>query len=236
MANTETIGKERVGIVIADDHPLMRSGLAQQIAAHSDSLEVLGEADNGYKAIKMCFEKKPGILVLDLYMPGDIDGFDVLKLLRRKKMPIKVLVLTFDKASEVTIVRDYKADKCLIKDASIPTIIASLENLASSLSKGTYDIQVFPHLDRENAGENYQSDAQAKFSEQVQSLSKPLSPRETEILRLSANGLPKEAIAKKLVMSAGTVGVHLTAIYNKLGVHSKAEAVAFAFRNKLIED
>lgn len=66
-------------------------------------------------------------------------------------------------------------------------------------------------------------------------LGRPLSPREMEILRMFANGATKEDIARELVMTRGTIGVHLTSIYNKLGVHSRSEAIAFAFRNKLIE-
>lgn len=229
MVNSNPAKQKTVTIIIADDHTITRSGLALQIEAYSERFKVVDEVDSGYKAIAVCLEKKPDILILDLYMPGDFDGFEVLKLIRSKQLPIKILVLTYDKSSEEIVLRDYKADGYLVKDAAIPTIMENIETLANT-SFDEMKISARPIKQKIEITE------QASLSNQIPPLERPLSPREMQILRMFANGATKEDIAKELVMTVGTIGVHLTSIYNKLGVHSRSEAIAFAFRNKLLEN
>ncbi len=229
MVNSNPAKQKTVTIIIADDHTITRSGLALQIEAYSERFKVVDEVDSGYKALAVCLEKKPDILILDLYMPGDFDGFEVLKLIRSKQLPIKILVLTYDKSSEEIVIRDYKADGYLVKDAAIPTIMENIETLADR-SLDEVKISARP------VKQTFESSEQTSFSSQVPPLGRPLSPRELQILRMFANGANKEEIARQLVMTGGTVGVHLTSIYNKLGVHSRSEAIAFAFRNKLLEN
>lgn len=212
---------KKITLVIADDHELMRTGLLSLLQAQTERFEILGEANTGYNAIRLCLEKKPDILVLDLHMPGDMDGFEVIRILRQKAIPVKILVLTVDPFSEHLALSELGADRLLLKDVSNKTITDTLEQLAS-LSSCQNLIRTKDYLNIQN---NVDED---------KSQLKPLTKRELEVLQMAARGLDPAAIAGELKMTKGTVNVHLSSIYKKLKVTNRAEAVSFAYRNRLI--
>lgn len=214
----------RIRVLIAEDFELLRTGLAQLLSLHSEQFILVGQVDNGYKAITFCEELRPDILILDLHMPGDYDGFEVIKEIRNRRLPIKILVLTVDTLSKETVVRDYGADYCLIKNVSNDIILETLVKLFNS------PVRMYNSRQSLNA-----ASVNAPFERsQSQGIVKPLSAREVEVLILASKGLSKEQIGQQLKITTGTVGVTLNNIYRKLGAKNRAEAVSFAFRNKII--
>src|SRR4051812_19574867 len=86
----------RTRIVIADDHQVFRDGLLMALQRRSHIFEVVAEVDTGYQTLETCKNEKPDILILDLHMPGDLNGFQVLQNIRRDGLQVKVMVLTAD--------------------------------------------------------------------------------------------------------------------------------------------
>ena len=211
-------------VLIAEDFELLRTGLAQLLSLHSERFKLVGQVDNGYKAINYSEELRPDILILDLHMPGDYDGFEVIKEIRERRLPIKILVLTVDTYSKETVVRDYGADVCLIKNVSNEIILSTMETLFNSPVRS---------YAKSATASTIATTIQTEIST-TQPQNKPLSPRELDVLILCAKGLSRDQIGQQLKITSGTVGVNLVSIYKKFSVKNRAEAVSFAYRNKII--
>ena len=210
---------DRITIVIADDHPVYRRGLARAIADRPE-FELLGEASDGRSALTLIEETVPDVAVLDISMP-ELDGVQVLKALRRDERPTAVLLLSGSTHAEGTYgVIAAGASGYLLKTAENDTIC---DAIATCSRGGT----VFaPELHQSLATE-------IRAREQQQ---RPLlSPRELEILRMTASGSGAAAIAEALHLSIATVRTHIQNGYQKLGVSDRAAAVAAAMRLGLIE-
>ncbi len=213
---------KKISIVIADDHQVTRTGMSALLERHSDYFQVVGEAERGFTAVNLCKEKKPNILILDLHMPGDLDGFEVIRAIRNLKLNLKIMVLTADNFAESMLVKEMRVDKCLNKEVSNETILEALRELAETnkLLGSTSHPEESLTLEKTEIVNQFWT--------------RPLSPRELEVLKAAARGFDKEQIGQELVLTSGTVGVHLTSIYRKLGVKNRAEAISFAYRNRLL--
>ena len=240
---------KRIRLVIADDHELMRTGLVALLERYPDRFEVVGQASTGYQAFTLCQQTRPDILVLDLHMPGDWDGFKVVEEIKAENRNIRVLVLTMDNRAEKAVVRDYGADKCLLKDTSNQVILESLELLAISpptpqppahqsvgLKRAvSFGQEAVFNNNRPTYTPDHIIDEDDLLGQIELEKYKLLTARETAVLAAAASGLKPEEIAVKLMMSKGTVSVHLSSIYKKLGVRGLPQAISFAFRNHLAE-
>jgi two-component system, NarL family, nitrate/nitrite response regulator NarL len=211
---------KRATVVIADDHPLYREGLARAVGARPD-LELLGEAGDGRKALELIHELAPDVAVLDMRMPG-LRGLDVVESLTRDRATTRVLVLSAAVESSLVYAAvaagaagywSKDAEREAICDA-IAAIARGERVLDPALQSG-----VFTEI----------------HAREVDSGRPVLTSREHEILLLIAEGKTAPAIGSELFLSTATVKTHLAHLYEKLGVGDRAAAVAEAMRRGLLE-
>lgn len=201
-------------LLIADDHLIVREGL-KLIFETEPRFKIVGEADNGKAALELIERLNPDLVLTDLYMPG-MSGLELLKVLQEKKSLVPVVVLTtFKEDRLVADALSLGAKGYLLKDATRQDLIGTLE----SAIRGT--VRLHPEI----AGKMSGSKA-ASFQ--------ALTERELQILKEVARGCPSKVIACDAGISERTVKAHLTHIYQKLGVDSRAGAVAVALDRGLI--
>ena len=208
-----------VTVVIADDHPVYRQGLAAILGRRED-IRLVGEASNGRDAVELTSEVQPDVLLLDLNMP-DIDGLGVLRGVARAGSGTRVVMLSaaFDSAT-VYAALGSGATGFLTKDTSGEAICEGVRAAARGETVLSPDVQsALAHEVRKRAVAE----------------SSPLTARELEILGLTANGHSAPAIAAQLFLSPATVKTHLQKVYEKLGVSDRAAAVAEAMRRGLVD-
>lgn len=210
----------RVTVIIADDHPLYREGLARAVSLRPE-LELVGEAREGREALELIRRLTPDVAVLDLHMPG-LEGIDVVEAAKRDQIATRVLMLSavVDSALVYRAVAagaagywSKDAERTVICDA-IAAVARGESVLDPSLQAGVF-------------GEIH--------SREVDDERPVLTEREREILGLIARGMTAPAIGKELFLSPATVKTHLGHLYEKLGVGDRAAAVAEAMRRGLLE-
>jgi DNA-binding NarL/FixJ family response regulator len=193
----------QIRIVLADDHHVVRQGMAAIIATESD-LKIVGEAADGEQAAALYLKEKPDVLVLDLRMPA-LDGFNVVQRLILAEPDARILVMTtYDTDEDIWRCLRAGAKGYLLKDASQPEIITAIRSVARGESFTTPLLAV-KLARRANAPE--------------------LSPRESEVIKLLAAGKTNKEIAALLELEAGTIKTHLKAIFTKLGATTRTQAV-----------
>lgn len=201
-----------IRIVVADDHPVVRDGVASTLSS-TPGLEVVGQASDGPEAVELVAALEPDVVVMDLRMPGG-GGVEAVRELRRRGASARVLVLTtYDTDSDTIAAVEAGATGYLLKDAPTETLVAAVRSTA--------------------AGEAVLSPAVAsRLASHVRSpqRSAALSAREREVLALVAQGRSNRLIARDLFVSEATVKTHLVHIYTKLGVTDRAAAVASGYR------
>ncbi len=206
-----------IRVVLADDHPLFRAGV-RTLLERAGGVEVVAEAADGVEALALIREHSPDVLVLDMEMPG-MTGVEAARRLRATGIEVRILVLSaYDDDEYVAELLANGADGYLTKDEAPERIVAAVRGVAQGrdgwLSDGVAE--------------------KARRRRAAEPAAQPLSPREREVLRLIADGLDNGAIAEGLFISESTVKNHVTNIYAKLGVRSRAEAVAWAWRSGLM--
>lgn len=211
-----------IRIFITDDHLIVRQGL-RLILETTDTIEVIGEATDGADCLRQLQELKlkPDVILMDLQMPG-MDGLTAINHLRRDYAEIGIVILTTYNEDEMMLkglqagARGY-----LLKDTDRTTLLDTIHAAAKGETLLRPEI-----LQRVLA---YQTTPSA-----VQPADSPLTNREQEVLILVAEGERNKEIAFKLKITERTVKAHLTSIYNKLGVDSRAAAVSIATKQKLL--
>ncbi len=200
-----------IRILVVDDHPVVRDGVAATLSAVAD-FEVVGQAANGVEAIQRAAALDPDVVVMDLRMPGG-NGVDAVREMQRRGLRAAVLVLTtYDTDSDTVAAIEAGATGYLLKDAPPETLVAGVRATAAgeTVLSPTVATRLASHVRRP-------------------SRTAALSAREREVLVLVARGTPNRAIAQELFVSEATVKTHLTHIYDKLGVTDRAAAVATAY-------
>jgi NarL family two-component system response regulator LiaR len=204
-------------VLIVDDHAMVRSGLAAFLSI-TDDLELVGEADGGAQALRMCAEHQPDVVLMDLVMPG-MDGVATTKAIRERFPAIRVIALTsFPEDKLVQQVLEAGALSYLLKNVSADELGRAIR--AARVGQSTLAPEA----------------AQALIS-RVTAPKQPghdLSPREREVLALMVQGLNNPDIAERLVVGRSTVKFHVSSILGKLGVQSRTEAVAIAVQHHLV--
>ncbi|MDR2181020.1 MAG: response regulator transcription factor [Synergistaceae bacterium] len=210
-----------ITIVLADDHPLTRAGIAEYLKRES-SLELLGEAEDGLKAWNLIQELKPDVALLDIRMPG-LDGVAVAQKVKESGLPTATIMLTsYDAQQYVMASLRAGARGFVLKTVSPKELTAAIATVARG---GLY-------LDPEVASVM----GEREFDPEQ------LSTREREVLVLAAKGLSSKEVAAKLFISERTVQTHLASIYDKLGSKNKTEALLLALKygvvtlEELLED
>jgi len=205
--------KERIRILIADDHSVVREGLVSLVKRKSD-MTVVAEASNGREAVDLWKEHRPDVALLDLRMP-ELDGVGAIKEIRELDPNAHILVLTtFDGDEDIYRAIKAGAKGYLLKDTAREALMDSIR--------------------RVNAGETcIPSTLAAKLADRVSG--EALSAREIEVLQRIAAGKSNKEIGAELFISEGTVKTHVKSIFSKLDVMSRTEAVATATRRGLIQ-
>ena len=205
--------KPKTKILIADDHKIVRMGLAALLATEKD-LQLVGEAENGIEAVKLAASLKPDVVIMDIMMPKK-DGVEATREVLSASPGTKVLLLTsYGTSNAVAQAIDAGASGALMKTADDAQIVSVIRRLA--------------------AGEKYISPEIRKSISETPTIP-VLSPRQTEVLRQLTLGLTNKEIANALGIWKDGVEDHINIIFSKLGASNRAEAVAIALRKHLLK-
>lgn len=198
-----------IRVLLADDHPLTRAGLAAYLRSQ-EGIELVGEASDGLEAWDMIIKHEPDVALLDIRMP-EMDGVAVARRLKHEKQRTVPLMLTSYDARQYVLASIRAGAKGYILKTTTPDELGRA--IAVVAEGGVY-------LDSEVASTVGDSD----FTPEG------LSVREREVLDLAARGLSSKEVAQKLFISERTVQTHLASIYDKLGARNKTEAMLLALR------
>lgn len=210
---------EKSTILLIDDHPMLRNGVKQLISLEP-SLQVIGEAGDGKTGIQIAEEQDPDLILLDLNMPG-MNGFETLDELRKRELSGRIILFTVSNYSDDLISALKRgADGYLLKDMEPEELIIALKEAASGKMVVSPTLtSVLAESLRENQSQN-ESDAIA------------LTPRESNILELIAQGLSNKMIARNLDIAESTVKVHVKHLLKKLNLKSRVEAAVWVLQQK----
>ncbi len=208
-------------VLIIDDHPLFRKGVAQLIDDMGDEFKLVGEAQSGQEGIELALKHKPNLILLDLNMDG-INGIETLIELKKHGIDSNVVVLTVSDAEEdlVAALRN-GADGYLLKDLEPEVLQSKLQSVMAG--QIVLDQNLSEKLaDSIRHGKNTMPEKEKNAS---------LTHREKETLELIASGYSNKLIARKLGISDGTVKAHVKNLLRKLNVHSRLEAAVWALNH-----
>jgi NarL family two-component system response regulator LiaR len=208
---------QTIRVMLVDDHNVVRSGLATFLKAYDD-LELVGEARNGLEAVNLCHQKKPDVILMDLMMP-EMDGIAATRAILADYPDTNIIAMTsFEDEELVQGVLAAGAISYLLKNVTSDELARAIRDAVSGRST----------LSPEAARVLVQATRPTK-----QPLF-DLTEREREVLNLVVQGHSNQQIAETLVISLATVKAHISSILSKLQVSSRAEAITFAIKNKLV--
>ena len=203
---------KKISVLIADDHAVVRTGLAAMLGAEKD-IRVIDQAKNGREAVAKSLANPPDVIVIDLRMP-EMDGVEATVELQRKLPSARVLVLTsFGEADDVAHALEAGAAGALTKTAEDAELVDVVRRIAS--------------------GERYVSPILRKLLRDNPPVQK-LSPRQAEILGYMVKGLTNKDIASLLRIREDSVEEHVNAILSKIDASNRTEAVAIALHKQLV--
>jgi len=209
-----------VRVLVVDDHALVRAGL--RTALREAGFEVAGEASDGPEALRLARELQPDIMIVDIGLPG-MDGIDVTRTIRSEMPKIRVVMLTMHELeNEVYGALAAGADAYCVKSSDPSGVITAIR--ATSQGAAYFDPRIAHLVLRE-----FGAPGGAKPERES-----PLTQRETEILRLVAEGSNNVEIADRLAVSLGTVKGHIRDILDKLSAADRTQAAVIAIRRRLI--
>ena len=204
-----------IRVLVADDHPIVRSGIVALLETAPD-IEVVGQASTGLEAVELALALKPAIVLMDLRMPG-IDGDEATARILAAHPDIRVLILTtYESDNSILSAIEAGASGYLLKAAPQDEILAGIRSVARG------EVALAPAI------------AALLVKRVAQPPAPRLSPRETEVLTLVAQGLSNPAIATRLFVGEATVKTHLLHVFDKLGVSDRTRAVTRAMELGLL--
>lgn len=209
----------RIGIVLADDHPVVLEGIAGAIGAQQD-FDIRATCATGAEALVMIRRHRPDVAVLDIAMP-DMDGIAVLRQLNAESLGTRTVFLTANATdSNILAAVEYGLRGLVLKDAAIGKLVSCIRRVADGGFDMPFDLvaeAVEREIGRRAIGEQFV---------------RALSEREREVLLLVMEGLQNKDVARRLNLSEGTVRIHMHNIYQKTGIGSRAALVALALAHR----
>lgn len=207
---------ERLSVLIADDHAVVRDG-TRQILERDPTITVVGEAADGAQVVRLAEQLAPDVVLLDVALPV-MNGIEATRLIRsRPDAPYVLLLSAYDDQDYVVAAIEAGASGYLLKTASAQDVVAAIRAVVRG------EVVLHPMLARRLV-------ARGRDGGEV------LSDREREVVRLAAGGLGNRQIADTLSLSIRTVEAHFTSVFNKLGVANRTEAIATAARRGWLRD
>jgi len=202
-----------IKILIADDHALLRRGLATLLGFNKD-IAVVGDAKNGEEAVKAAVKLKPDVVVMDLSMPV-MDGVEATRQIRGALPDTHVLILTsYSTSVDVSRAMEAGASGAFVKDAEDERLVDAIRTVAAGGTAFSPEIEAMIRSDPHPP---------------------ELTERQHKILNAASKGLSSDQIAARLGISTYAVNQHLDAIRRKLGAQSRTEAVAIAIRKQFLK-
>ena len=212
----------KIKIVVADDHQLFREGLVNLLES-DETIEVIGEAENGKEAIEKVFELKPHILLTDIAMP-EMNGMEATRQLKKKLPEIKIIAVSMHSDKQfVKGMLEAGTDAYLLKNCTHQQLLEAVHSVYNGkkyLSEDITELVISGYLDGSNVSDD-------NYTE--------LSEREKEIFLLLAEGVSTREIGEKLFISVKTVGTHKQNILEKLGLKNNSDIVKYALKKGLIQ-
>jgi DNA-binding NarL/FixJ family response regulator len=214
-----------IGIVVADDHQVVRAGFAALLDTQPD-FTVLGTAADGAEAVRTCRATTPDVVLMDIRMPG-MDGIEATRQVTGPDGdgPRVLVLTTFDLDEYVYDALRAGASGFLLKDVTAERLFDAVRVIAEG------EALLAPAITRRLIGEFAR---QRPRSAQTGPALAALTPRETEVLRLIASGLSNPEIAKRLVVTEETVKTHVSRVLSKLGLRDRTQAVVTAYESGLV--
>jgi DNA-binding NarL/FixJ family response regulator len=202
-----------ITVLLVDDHLVVRSGLRALLGTQPD-LEVIGEAASGEEAVVQVQEHSPAVVVMDLAMGTGMDGIEAIRKIRQRNNGQAILVFTtYDSDADIVRAVDAGAMGYLLKDAAPEEIFAAIRGAVQGQSVMSPPVA-------------------SRLFQQLRNPEEILTPREAELLSLLTEGLSNRELGQRLFISEATVKTHLAHIYAKLGVDTRAAAIATAIRRE----
>jgi len=212
-----------IRIVVADDHEVVRAGYAGLLATQPD-FTVVGTARDGAEAVRVCREELPDVVLMDVRMPV-MDGIEATAKLRSGPDAPRVLVLTtFDLDEHVYDALAAGASGFLLKDVTAERLFDAVRVVAAG------EALLAPGITRRLIAEFARMRPRAR----AQGTLAVLTPRETDVLRLLAEGLSNPELAERLYVGEETVKTHVSRILSKLGLRDRTQAVVMAYETGLV--
>lgn len=213
---------DKIKVLIADDHSMVRQGLKQILELEND-LIVIAQASNGEEAIKLAREQKPDVILMDINMPGT-NGLQAIKELKQDKHPSKIIVLTIHEDRQYLFKTiQMGAEGYVLKDAEPSVLIDAIRSVYSGESyiQSNMTKELVKEFNRITLREKDKNDESN------------LTSREIEVLELIAEGMINKEIAKQLYISEKTVKNHVSNIFRKLNVADRTQAAIYAFKHNI---
>jgi len=200
-----------ITLLIADDHPVVREGLAAMFNRRPD-LRTVAEAVNGAEAVRLALDLRPDVILMDLNMP-ELGGVDAITQIRAAWPEARVVVMTtFDGDEDIFRALQAGARAYLLKDTPRDEIVETVRTVHAG-------------------GKRIPEEIAAKLADRM--LAEPLTERERDVLRLIVAGRSNKEIGSELNIAEGTVKVHVNSLLGKLGVQDRTQAVTEALRRGL---
>jgi len=214
---------EKIRILLADDHTLVRSGI-RSLLEDEPGLDVIGEAEDGRTAVSMASQLKPDVVIMDIAMPL-LNGLEATRQIKIQCPDVKVLILSMhDNEEYIRQVLEAGAMGYILKDAAARELISAVQSVyrgEAVLSPAVTRLVIEDYLRWGGTRPQDEGDG--------------LSPREREVLQLIAEGYTNKQIAEILSISIKTVQAHRNSLMGKLDLHDRGELIKYAIQKKIIE-